>query len=131
MNCTISKSTKISKLLQYYMDGPKEFYVQMAGDTSVLSNQFAQHPGVYRCDELMVAQNRSADEDSGKLVSSEALATLFGSLNWSKIDVGASARSLVQEIWRWFVIVMLIALMVEAILCMPKRRQASLVGKAV
>jgi len=105
--------------------------VQMAGDTSVLSNQFAQHPGVYRCDELMVAQNRSADEDSGKLVSSEALATLFGSLNWSKIDVGASARSLVQEIWRWFVIVMLIALMVEAILCMPKRRQASLVGKAV
>ena len=104
--------------------------VQMAGDNGVLSNQFSQHTGVYRCDELMLAQNRLADEDSSKLVSAEALSALFGSLNWSKIDVGASARSLVQEIWRWFVIVMLIALIVEAILCMPKRRQATLVRNA-
>ena len=99
---------------------------QTAGDANVLSNQFAQHPGVYRS-ELLVAQNRLGDEDSGKLVPAETLSSLFGALNWSRIEVGASARSLVQEIWRWFLISMLVAMVAEAILCMPKRRQAIVV----
>jgi hypothetical protein len=43
-------------------------------------------------------------------------------LHWSRIEAGASANSLVQEIWRWFVIIMLLALVVEAVLCIPKRR---------
>ena len=112
------------------MDSLFENAVQTAGDTTVLSNQYAQHPGVYRSDELLLAQNRLAEEDSGKLVSGEDLASLFGSLNWSRIEVGASARSLVQEIWRWFLIVMLIAMVVEALLCIPKRRPVA-VGKQV
>lgn len=98
--------------------------VQASGDGTVLSNQFSQHSGIYRSDELLIAQNRLADEDSGKLVSAETLSSLFGNLDWSRIETGASARSLVQEIWRWFVIIMLVALMVEAILCMPKLRRA-------
>ena len=95
---------------------------QSAGDSSVLSNQFSQHPGVYRSDALLIAQNRLGDEDSGKLVNAETLSSLFGGLKWTRIEVGATARSLVQEIWRWFLITMLIAMVFEAILCMPKRR---------
>ena len=95
---------------------------QSAGDSSVLSNQFSQHPGVYRSDALLIAQNRLGDEDSGKLVNAETLSSLFGGLKWSRIEVGATARSLVQEIWRWFLITMLFAMVFEAILCMPKRR---------
>ena len=102
--------------------------IQAAGDGNVLSNQFSQHPGVYQCDDLLIAQNRLGDEDSGKLVSAETLSSLFGALDWSRIEVGASARSLVQEIWRWFVIVMLVAMVVEALLCMPKRKRSP-VGK--
>ena len=98
--------------------------MQAAGDGNVLSNQFSQHPGVYQSDDLLIAQNRLGDEDSGKLVASETLSSLFGALDWSRIEVGASARSLVQEIWRWFVIVMLVAMVVEALLCMPKRRRS-------
>lgn len=97
---------------------------QAAGDPSVLSNQFSQHPGVYRTEDLLIAQNRLAEEDSGKLVSADELSTIFGALNWSRIEVGSSARSLVQEVWRWFLIVMLVAMVVESILCMPKRRPA-------
>ena len=97
--------------------------IQAAGDGNVLSNQFSQHPGVYQSDDLLIAQNRLVDEDSGKLVSAETLSSLFGALEWSRIEVGASARSLVQEIWRWFVIVMLIALVLEALLCMPKGKK--------
>ena len=95
---------------------------QAAGDSTVLTNQYAQNTGVYRTSDLLIAQNRLGDEDSGKLVSAETLSSLFGALNWSRIEVGASARSLVQEIWRWFLIVMLVAMVVEATLCMPKRR---------
>ena len=97
--------------------------IQSAGDGSVLSNQFSQHPGVYQSDDLLIAQNRHGDEDSGRLVSAETLSSLFGALDWTRIEVGATARSLVQEIWRWFVIVMLLAMVVEALLCMPKRRR--------
>ena len=96
--------------------------VQTAGDGTVLSNQFSQHTGVYRNDTLLIAQNRLSDEDSGKLVNAETLSSLFGALKWSRIEVGASARSLVQEIWRWFLIIMLVAMVFEAILCIPKRR---------
>ena len=98
--------------------------IQAAGDGNVLSNQYSQHTGVYQSDELLIAQNRLGDEDSGKLVSGDTLSGLFGALDWSRIEVGASARSLVQEIWRWFVIVMLVAMVLEALLCMPKRRRS-------
>jgi Aerotolerance regulator N-terminal len=99
---------------------------QAAGDSTVLTNQYAQNTGVYRINDLLIAQNRLGDEDSGKLVSAETLSSLFGALNWSRIEVGASAKSLVQEIWRWFLIVMLVAMVVEAMLCMPKRRVAAI-----
>ena len=96
--------------------------VQEAGSNGTLSNQYSEQTGVYRDDDLLIAQNRLAEEDSGKLVGSESLSGLFGNLNWSRIEAGASANSLVQEIWRWFVIIMLLALVVEAVLCIPKRR---------
>ena len=114
-------STRMATVGQY----PLAFFenaAQSAGDSSVLSNQFSQHPGVYRSDALLIAQNRLGDEDSGKLVNAETLSSLFGALKWTRIEVGATARSLVQEIWRWFLITMLIAMVFEAILCMPKRR---------
>ncbi|MCY2983565.1 MAG: BatA domain-containing protein [Planctomycetota bacterium] len=99
---------------------------QAAGDSTILTNQYAQNTGVYRTNDLLIAQNRLGDEDSGKLVSAETLSSLFGALNWSRIEVGASAKSLVQEIWRWFLIIMLVALVVEAMLCMPKRRAVAM-----
>jgi len=99
--------------------------IQESGDSTVLSNQYAEHTGIYRDGEMLIAQNRVADEDSIKQVSGETLSALFGNLNWSRIETGASANSLVQEIWRWFVIIMLTALIAEAILCIPKRRVAN------
>ena len=102
---------------------------QQSGDSNILSNQYAQHSGVYRNNDLLIAQNRSTDEDSGRTVSGENLTQLFGSLKWSRIEVGASAKSLVQEIWRWFVIAMLVSLVIEAALCIPKRKPATAVRR--
>ncbi|MEQ1824597.1 MAG: BatA domain-containing protein [Pirellula sp.] len=101
-----------------------EQVVQEAGNRNALSNQYVEQTGIYRDAELLIAQNRWVEEDSGKLVQGDVLSGLFGSLNWSRIEAGTSANSLVQEIWRWFVMLMLMALVVEAILCIPKRRPA-------
>jgi len=98
---------------------------QEAGDKTVFSNNYAQHAGVYRTPDLLIAQNRTVEEDKVTSVQKASLAELFGSLNWSRIESGANANSLVQEIWKWFVLAMLFALVMEAALCIPKRRTAA------
>lgn len=98
---------------------------QEVGDSTVFSNNYVEHTGVYRTPDLLIAQNRTAEEDNDTFVQESSMAELFGSLPWSRIESGANANSLVQEIWKWFVIAMLLALVIEAALCIPKRRTAS------
>ena len=98
---------------------------QEVGDPTVFSNNYVQHTGVYRTPDLLIAQNRTVEEDNNTFVQESSIAELFGSLPWSRIESGANANSLVQEIWKWFVIAMLLALLIEAALCIPKRRTVS------
>ena len=47
----------------------------------------------------------------------------LGSLDYTIInDKVDDSSSLVNEIWRMFLIIMVIALLVEAVLCLPERR---------
>jgi hypothetical protein len=78
------------------------------------------HSGVYRNDESLVALHRDLEEDSTRIVDSKSLDRMFGDLPWAKIVAGKRASSLVQEVWRWFVVAMLAALLIEAVLCLPK-----------
>ena len=97
---------------------------RLLGAKTALSNQFALHPGVYRTGEKLLAFNRSASEDATRVVSAEQTDQLFEGLDWVRLDSQADeSSSLVNEIWRLFLMVMLIALLVEAALCMPKIRQ--------
>ncbi len=90
------------------------------GNTEAPSNEYPMHAGVYSTDENLVAVQREETEDLPRVVESSALERLFGDLNWAKISAGKKASSLVQEIWRWFVALMLFALLLEAFLCLPK-----------
>lgn len=96
--------------------------VQLAGDTTVLSNQYAQNSGVYQLDSMLIAQNRRPTEDSAQVLDSDSLSKVFGELKWVRIGMESDGKSLVQEIWRWFVMLMLISLVVEAILCLPRSK---------
>jgi hypothetical protein len=99
------------------------------GSTDAPSNEYPMHAGVYTTDENLVAVQREEAEDLPRVVESSVLERLFGDLNWAKISAGKKASSLVQEIWRWFVALMLFALLLEALLCLPKvskKRPASL-----
>lgn len=80
--------------------------------------------GVYRDGEAWVAVNRSLDEDRTS-VTAAAVETLFDGLRYERIDdaVGSTAP-LVREIWRAFLLAMLLALLVESVLCLPGRNTA-------
>ncbi|MBX9655616.1 BatA domain-containing protein [bacterium] len=96
-------------------------WVILAETDQGLSTESAHHRGAYRSDDRLIAVNRSLAEDEGIPLSDDRVAGLFTGLDFSRVDDRAgSTNSMVQEIWRTFLIAMLLALIAEAILCLPK-----------
>ena len=100
-----------------------------AGDEEdVVANLAQARPfraGVYGDDEQMIALHRPLAEDQNSAVPVPELESLFEGLDFALIDgeVG-SGQSLTSEIWRFFIALMAIALLAEAILCMPAKPEA-------
>jgi hypothetical protein len=87
-----------------------------------LSTESSYHRGVYRANDRLLAVNRPAAEDEARVVGEPRVAELFRGLNFVRVDDSAgSLSSLIQEIWRIFLVMMLISLIAEAALCLPKR----------
>jgi hypothetical protein len=94
---------------------------QVAGPPDALSTDFAHHAGVYSFGDRLLAVNRAAAEDQAAVLAGDRVAELFKGLDFTRIDDQAgSTMGLIQEVWRPFLVVMLIALLVEAALCMPR-----------
>ncbi|MFK8113810.1 MAG: BatA domain-containing protein [Rubripirellula sp.] len=95
---------------------------QLAGDPQTLSNAYAQQAGVYTSEEQLFAINRGETEDSATILADDRVTGLFEGLDFDRVDDRAgNSASLIQEIWRLFLILMLIALVLEAALCIPRR----------
>jgi hypothetical protein len=94
----------------------------LLGDSLTLSNRYGEQAGVFVSGEQTIAQNRPNSEDDARLVPNEGLVTSFGNLRWYRVETTSADSSLVQEIWRWFAIVMLAALLLESLLCIPKAK---------
>jgi hypothetical protein len=93
---------------------------QIAGPADAISTEFAWHGGVYESDERLLAVNRAADEDHAPVLTDHRVADLFQGLDFARVDDQAgSLGSLIQEIWRLFLAAMIVALLVEAALCLP------------
>jgi hypothetical protein len=96
---------------------------QVGGSAENLSTEYAHHAGVYWAGEKLIAINRSEPEDQVAVVADERVAGLFQGLDFSRVDDQAgSLTGLIQEIWRPFLVMMLIAMLAEAALCMPRRK---------
>ena len=82
-------------------------------------------------DGTLVAINRPIDEDNQQIASDESIERIFGGLDYHRIDdeIGGMS-SLANEIWRIFLILMAIALVVEAFLCLPQKRPTEEVAAA-
>ncbi|HEY1784756.1 MAG TPA: hypothetical protein VGG30_04375, partial [Pirellulales bacterium] len=96
-------------------------WTPLGGGTEGLSSEARFQRGVYRHGDELLAVNAVAAESTAPLLSDAAVAELFGGLDFSRVDDKAgNVSSLVQEIWRAFLVVMLLVLVGEAILCLPK-----------
>lgn len=89
-----------------------------------LLSQRANNPGLYVDENKIVhALNRPETEDAAAIVDDESLAAALSGLNYTRIqDEAGSAMALASEIWRTFLIIMIAALLLEAILCIPEKQ---------
>jgi hypothetical protein len=102
-----------------------EPWVRRAGPTDATSTATGLHAGVFAAGERLYAVNRPAAEDAAAVVADERIDGLFRGLGFSRITGRAGARdSIVQEIWRAFLIAMLLAIIGEGLLSLPRRQPA-------
>ncbi len=91
-------------------------------DAPLLSERGLQ-AGVYRDDAYWCAINRSAVEDTAIPVPVDRVDTLFDAVSYRRIDADVSDTSaLASELWRVFLIAMIVALLTEAALSLPTLR---------
>ncbi len=101
-------------------ESPSSWNMIAEGDGG-LSTEAMFHRGVYGSADRLLAVNRPAAEDEPHTLADARVAELFHGLNFDRVDDQAgSLSSLVQEIWRLFLATMLVALVMEAALCLPK-----------
>jgi hypothetical protein len=95
---------------------------QVVGAADAISTEYVHHAGVYAAGDKLLAVNRAAAEDQAAVLPGDRVADLFKGLNFTRVDDRAgSLAGLIQEIWRPFLAIMMISLLVEAALCMPRR----------
>ena len=100
-------------------------------DEELLSTEMPWQAGVYQSDDRMFAINRSIAEDQRDVVGDKELERLFAGLDYSRVDDSAgSLAGLVREVWRLFLISMIVAMLIEAVLCMPRRQPANALASA-
>ncbi len=94
-------------------------------DDAPTVSQRGLHAGVYRDGDYWAAVNRSLAEDRSDVTPVATVDELFAGLSYQRIDdaVGDNA-ALVNEIWRAFLIVMALALILEAALSLPGEKKA-------
>jgi hypothetical protein len=94
---------------------------KLAGAAGSISTDFAFHSGVYGVGEKLFALNAPDVEDRAAVLPDDRVAGLFRGLDYSRVDDSAgSLASLVDEIWRPFLAAMIAALIIEALLCLPR-----------
>lgn len=94
---------------------------RLIGGAAGLSTEAASHAGVYANGERMLAVNRPRAEDDTRIVPEATVADLFRGLDFTRVDDRpGNASSLIEEIWRAFLMLMLAAMVLEAALCLPR-----------
>jgi hypothetical protein len=99
---------------------------RVAGAQEAISTDYAFHRGIYQDGERLLAVNRAAAEASAPVLADRRVADLFQGLDFARVDDKAgSLGSLIQEIWRLFLLSMMVAMVVEAGLCLPRPARAA------
>jgi len=96
---------------------------QVAGPERVPSDEYAYVGGVYLNDDRLSALNRTAREDELAVVDDKTVDSLFEGLRFDRLsDQTGSLDALAKEVWKLFLVGMMVALSAEGLLCLPKPR---------
>jgi hypothetical protein len=99
---------------------------RLAGAEEAISTEYPIHSGVYASGDRLLAVNRPVAEDTAPVLADERVAGLFRGLDFSRVDdTEGGGGSLIQEIWRAFLASMMVAMLVEAGLCLPRPARAA------
>ncbi|HEV8000129.1 MAG TPA: BatA domain-containing protein [Planctomycetaceae bacterium] len=94
---------------------------RLGGPEDAVSGAYPFHRGVYSAGDRLLAVNRPAEEDQAPILEGDRVASLFDGLNFIRVDHRAGHIGiLIEEIWRPFLAAMIIALIAEAALCLPR-----------
>ena len=97
---------------------------RLAGGQDALSTDYAVQRGVYEANGRLLTVNRPLAEDNAAVLADVQVSELFEGLDFVRVDGSpASDRGLIEEVWRMFLTLMMVAMLVEAALCLPKRRR--------
>jgi hypothetical protein len=97
--------------------------------TTILSSELPLRAGVLEAGEKLISLNRPTTEDEPAALSRSTVEELFTGLDHQILeDTLETEKSLASEIWRTFLIAMALALLGEALLCMPARRTEAAVA---
>ncbi len=103
----------------------KRVRTSLGTEVDLLSTEMPWQAGVYQSDDRLFAINRSLAEDQREVVSDTELARLFEGLDFSRVnDSAGSLAGIVREVWRLFLLSMIAAMLIEAVLCMPRKQPA-------
>jgi hypothetical protein len=102
-------------------EASRESWRQIAGPAAA-STEAGFHAGVYESQGRLLAVNRPAVEDAAEVVADAQVESLFQGLTFNRFQQKAGGLgSIVQEVWRLFLMAVLVALVVEGLLCLPRR----------
>lgn len=81
--------------------------------------------GVHRLGDRLRALNRPPHEDAPEVLSRDDLDAILSGTNYTLLDQAGVATdpNLSRDVWRAFLIAMLLLLFAEALLCLPKKSQ--------
>jgi hypothetical protein len=99
------------------------------------STEAGFHAGVYVTGEGaglggLTAVNRPAAEDAAEVVADRQVEAIFQGLRFTRFERKAGDRgAIVEEVWRLFLTAVLVALVVEGLLCLPSRTRPGMVAR--
>ena len=91
----------------------------------------AHESGIFRLGERLLAINRPAQEDNPEILTREQLDQALEGTRYTQLDQAGQATdpSLSRDVWRAFLIAVLLLLISEAILCLPKKTHPQVLPK--
>ena len=94
------------------------------------SSEAGFHAGVYATGRGLIAVNRPTAEDAAEVVADRQIDAIFQGLRFSRFEQKAGdTATIIEEVSRLFLVAILVALVVEGLLCLPARMRQPVVPR--